>query len=45
MQNADGEDITVCPHAEMELHLKLPFQAPKMSILRRRTDDPIPDQK
>jgi putative protease len=45
MQNADGEEITVCPHAEMELHLKLPFQAPKMSILRRRTDDPIPDQK
>lgn len=38
MTDAAGESIEVCPHAEMEIHLQLPFQAPPLSILRRKSD-------
>jgi len=35
MTNAAGESIDVCPHPEMEIHLKLPKAAPEYAILRR----------
>ena len=37
LQNGQGEPITVCPHPQMELRLRLPCQAPQWSILRRAT--------
>ncbi len=39
MENADGESIDYCPHPEMEIHLKLPLQAPEYAILRRQADE------
>lgn len=33
--NADGEEIENTAHAMMELHIKLPFYAPKNSIVRK----------
>lgn len=38
IKNASGEDIDCCPHPEMEIRMKLPFQAPPLSILRRKSD-------
>ncbi len=38
MTDAQGQSIDCCPHAEMEIHLQLPFQAPPMSILRRKAE-------
>lgn len=38
MRNAAGEEIDYCPHPEMEIHTKLPFQCPPLSILRRQSD-------
>ncbi len=36
MENAEGESIEACPHAQQEIHLKLPCYAPENSILRRK---------
>mgnify|MGYP002626527477 FL=1 len=37
LENGQGEPITVCPHPQMELRLRLPCQAPRWAILRRAT--------
>ncbi len=39
MRNAVGEIMDYCPHPQMEIHMKLPVQAPEWSILRRKVDE------
>ena len=38
--NADGESILEAAHPMMEVHMRLPKQAPRLSILRRCTGKP-----
>ncbi len=39
MTNGDGEEITYCPHPQMEIHMQLPTAAPPYAILRRLGDE------
>ena len=36
MEDGEGNPITVCPHPQQEIRLKLPHFAPKNAILRRK---------
>ncbi|MGI6030933.1 MAG: peptidase U32 family protein [Eubacteriales bacterium] len=39
MQDGEGQDIDVCPHAEMKLRLKVPFPVEKDMFIRKRRQE------